>query len=115
VGDCIINSPNETSPSRTSCSSPHDAEVFATIALPKGPWPGTATVQQVIGGRTASRSAFLQVENAPVPTTCGESKRVPFGGIPCRMAVVAITQLDRIDPGASIHRVAFAPWQRSVQ
>ena len=57
AGDCIMNSPNETSPSRTSCSTPHDAEVFATIALPKGPWPGTATVQQEAAAECSTRLA----------------------------------------------------------
>jgi Septum formation len=57
AGDCIINSPNQTSPSRTSCSTPHDAEVFATIALPKGPWPGTATVQQEAADECSTRLA----------------------------------------------------------
>jgi hypothetical protein len=57
VGDCIINGPNETSPSRTSCSSAHDAEVFATIVLPKGPWPGSATAAQEAAAECSTRLA----------------------------------------------------------
>jgi hypothetical protein len=45
-GDCINTSGSGASPTVTSCSSPHMAEVFATFALPKSAWPGSATVQQ---------------------------------------------------------------------
>jgi hypothetical protein len=45
-GDCIDTGGSATSATITPCSSPHDAEVFATFALPDATWPGSATVQQ---------------------------------------------------------------------
>jgi hypothetical protein len=45
-GDCVSTAGSGTSSTITSCDSPHDAEVFATFALPDTSWPGTATVQQ---------------------------------------------------------------------
>jgi hypothetical protein len=44
-GNCITT-PNESVVTVVSCTSPHDAEVFATFTLPAGPWPGSAAVQQ---------------------------------------------------------------------
>jgi hypothetical protein len=44
-GNCITM-PNESAVSVVPCTSPHDAEVFATFTLPAGPWPGSAAVQQ---------------------------------------------------------------------
>jgi hypothetical protein len=45
-GDCVNTASSGTSSTVTPCDSPHDAEVFATFALPNTAWPGTATVQQ---------------------------------------------------------------------
>ena len=42
TGECI--DPNGQTATIVSCSTPHDAEVFATFALPGSKWPGTAAV-----------------------------------------------------------------------
>jgi hypothetical protein len=42
TGECI--DPNGQTATVVSCNSPHDAEVFATFALPGSKWPGTAAV-----------------------------------------------------------------------
>jgi hypothetical protein len=42
-GDCI-NSPNGQVVAVLPCSSPHEAEVFATFTLPASAWPGTAAI-----------------------------------------------------------------------
>lgn len=44
-GDCI-DIPSAQAYTIQPCSSPHDAEVFATFGLPASAWPGTAAVQQ---------------------------------------------------------------------
>lgn len=43
-GECI-DIPNGSSPAATSCTAPHDAEVFGTFTLPGPAWPGPAAVQ----------------------------------------------------------------------
>lgn len=64
-GDCINTGGSATSASVTSCNSPHDAEVFATFALPSTTWPGTATVQQEANTGCSSRLAgYLNPELA---------------------------------------------------
>ena len=42
TGECI--DPDGQTATVVSCSTPHDAEVFATFALPGSKWPGTAAV-----------------------------------------------------------------------
>jgi len=42
-GDCV-DSPNAQLVSILPCSTPHEAEVFATFALPASPWPGTTAI-----------------------------------------------------------------------
>jgi hypothetical protein len=44
-GNCITI-PNDSVASVVPCTTPHDAEVFATFALPAGPWPGSDAVRQ---------------------------------------------------------------------
>lgn len=64
-GDCIITSQNGTSPRRTPCSTPHDAEVFATFPLPGSTWPGQDAVQQEANAGCSSRlTGYLNPELA---------------------------------------------------
>jgi hypothetical protein len=46
AGDCIDPSADGLSATILSCSSPHDAEVFATFSLAGSSWPGDAAAQQ---------------------------------------------------------------------
>jgi hypothetical protein len=55
-GDCINSGPNGLAVTRLSCSTPHDAEVFATFTL-SGSWPGDAAARQEAGDGCASRLA----------------------------------------------------------
>ena len=54
-GDCINSAPNGLTVTVLSCGTPHDAEVFATLALPKSSWPGNTAVEQAAGTACASR------------------------------------------------------------
>jgi Septum formation len=64
-GDCIDTGGSGTSVTITSCSSPHDAEVFATFALTGPAWPGTAAVQQEADtGCSARLSGYLNPQLA---------------------------------------------------
>jgi hypothetical protein len=64
-GDCLNNVPSASSPSLTSCNSPHDAEVFATFALSGASWPGAAAVQQEAQtGCSAQLSSYLNPQLA---------------------------------------------------
>jgi hypothetical protein len=54
TGDCFDPQGNQ-SYSLVSCDSPHDAEVFATFALPATKWPGDAAIQAQASGGCASR------------------------------------------------------------
>jgi len=54
-GDCINSAPNGLTVTILSCGTPHDAEVFATFALPKSSWPGNTAVEQAAGTACASR------------------------------------------------------------
>ena len=56
-GDCLNNVPSASSPSLTSCNSPHDAEVFATFSLSGASWPGAAVMQQEAAAGCGSRLA----------------------------------------------------------
>ena len=60
-GDCINSGANGLNVTVLSCGTPHDAEVFATFALPtSSSWPGDATAQQEASTGCASRlSAYL--------------------------------------------------------
>jgi Septum formation len=51
TGDCV-NTPNAQV---VSCSTPHQAEVFGTFALPASAWPGTAAVRTAASAGCASR------------------------------------------------------------
>lgn len=55
AGECITISPNGTSLTPVLCTTPHDAEVFATFALPGSAWPGTAAVAQEADAGCSSR------------------------------------------------------------
>ncbi len=54
AGDCV-NIPNGQVVSILPCSTPHEAEVFATFSLPVSAWPGTAAVQQEASSGCVSR------------------------------------------------------------
>jgi Septum formation len=53
-GDCV-NSPNGQFVSILPCSAPHEAEVFATFALPQARWPGTAAISSEASSGCGSR------------------------------------------------------------
>ena len=53
TGECI--DPNGQTATVVSCSAPHDAEVFATFALPGSKWPGTAAVGTAASTGCSSR------------------------------------------------------------
>jgi len=54
-GDCINSAPNGLTVTVLSCTTPHDAEVFAVFALPASSWPGNTAVEQEAGNGCASR------------------------------------------------------------
>jgi Septum formation len=54
TGDCV-SAPNGQVVSVLPCSTPHQAEVFATFALPGSAWPGTTAVQAQASSGCASR------------------------------------------------------------
>ena len=60
TGQCI--DPNGQTATVVSCSAPHDAEVFATFALPGSKWPGTAAV-----GTAASSGCSDPAQRVPEP------------------------------------------------
>jgi len=53
-GDCV-DSPNALLVSILPCSTPHQAEVFATFALPASHWPGTAAIATEASSGCGSR------------------------------------------------------------
>jgi len=58
-GDCIDTGAGVAF-TRVACSTPHDAEVFATFSLTGSSWPGTNAVQQDAGNGCATRlSGYL--------------------------------------------------------
>ncbi|MCW2929555.1 MAG: hypothetical protein JWM19_517 [Actinomycetia bacterium] len=64
-GDCLNNVPSASSPSLTSCNSPHDAEVVATFPLSGTSWPGAAVLQQEAQtGCSARLSSYLNPQLA---------------------------------------------------
>jgi Septum formation len=63
TGECI--DPNGQTATVVSCNSPHDAEVFATFALPGSKWPGTAAVGTAASSGCSSRlSGYLNPQLA---------------------------------------------------
>ena len=47
AGDCIEDiSPSATAVTLVDCAKPHAAEVYAVFALPDGPFPGDARIQE---------------------------------------------------------------------
>ena len=57
AGDCLNSSQNGLSVTILSCTTPHEAEVFATFSLTGSSWPGDAAVQQQAGSGCANRIA----------------------------------------------------------
>jgi hypothetical protein len=67
AGECINSSPNGLSVTIKSCTTPHDAEVFATFRLAGSSWPGSGAIQQEASSGCVSRvGAYLnpQLANA---------------------------------------------------
>jgi hypothetical protein len=63
TGQCI--DPNGQTATVISCSAPHDAEVFATFALPGSKWPGTAAVGAAASSGCSDRlSGYLNPQLA---------------------------------------------------
>jgi hypothetical protein len=63
TGQCI--DPSGQTATIVSCSTPHDAEVFATFALPGSKWPGTAAVGTAASTGCSSRlSGYLNPQLA---------------------------------------------------
>jgi Septum formation len=57
AGDCLNSSQNGLSVTILSCTTPHEAEVFATFSLSGSSWPGGAAVQQQASSGCANRIA----------------------------------------------------------
>lgn len=57
AGDCLNSSQNGLSVTILSCTTPHEAEVFATFSLTGSSWPGGAAVQQQASSGCANRIA----------------------------------------------------------
>jgi hypothetical protein len=57
AGECLNSSPNGLSVTIRSCTTPHDAEVFATFRLTGSSWPGGAVIQQDASNGCTSRVA----------------------------------------------------------
>jgi hypothetical protein len=63
TGECI--DPNGQTATIVSCTTPHDAEVFATFPLPGSAWPGTAAVGTAASAGCSSRlSGYLNPQLA---------------------------------------------------
>ena len=56
-GECINSAPNGLDVTVLSCSTPHDAEVFATFPIAASSWPGDAAVQSQASNGCLSRLA----------------------------------------------------------
>jgi putative regulator of septum formation len=64
-GQCIDSAPSGLVVTVLSCGTPHQAEVFATYALPKSSWPGNTAMEQEAGEGCASRlGAYLNPDLA---------------------------------------------------
>lgn len=57
AGDCLNSSQNGLSVTILSCTTPHEAEVFATFSLTGSSWPGDTAAQQQASGGCANRIA----------------------------------------------------------
>jgi Septum formation len=57
AGDCLNSSQNGLSVTILSCTTPHEAEVFATFSLSGSSWPGDAAAQQQASSGCANRIA----------------------------------------------------------
>jgi len=57
AGDCLNSSQNGLSVTILSCTTPHEAEVFATFSLTGSSWPGDAAAQQQASSGCANRIA----------------------------------------------------------
>ena len=69
-GQCVNAGSNSLSFTLVSCSSPHDAEVFARFSLPAAAWPGSAAVRQEAGDGCASRlNGYLNPQLASIGLT----------------------------------------------
>lgn len=69
-GQCVNAGSNSLSFTLVSCSSPHDAEVFARFSLPAAAWPGSAAVRQEAGDGCASRlDGYLNPQLASIGLT----------------------------------------------
>jgi len=63
AGECVNSGANALNVTVVSCTTPHDAEVFATFRLPGAAWPGASAVQQDAGNGCQSRlSGYLNPE-----------------------------------------------------
>lgn len=63
TGECI--DPNGQTATIVSCSTPHDAEVFATFELPGSKWPGTTAVGTAASSGCSTRlSGYLNPQLA---------------------------------------------------
>jgi hypothetical protein len=71
-GQCINSGPNSLSYTVVSCTSPHDAEVFARFSLPAAAWPGSSAVRQEAGDACASKlGGYLNPQLATIGLTQG--------------------------------------------
>jgi hypothetical protein len=63
TGECI--DPSGQSASILSCTTPHDAEVFATFTLPGSTWPGNTAVQSAASSGCSTRlTAYINPQLA---------------------------------------------------
>lgn len=69
-GQCINSGSSSLSYTVISCTSPHDAEVFARFSLPAAAWPGSSAVRQEAGDACASRlGGYLNPQLATIGLT----------------------------------------------
>jgi hypothetical protein len=69
-GQCINSGSSSLSYTVVSCTSPHDAEVFARFSLPAVAWPGSSAVRQEAGDACASRlGGYLNPQLASIGLT----------------------------------------------
>ena len=66
-GQCVNAGSTSLSFTLVSCTSPHDAEVFARFSLPAAAWPGSSAVRQQASDGCASRlSGYLNPKFASI-------------------------------------------------
>jgi len=69
-GQCINSGSSSLSYTVVSCTSPHDAEVFARFSLPAAAWPGSSAVRQEAGDACAGRlGGYLNPQLATIGLT----------------------------------------------